>query len=260
MIVARFVWIFPATYLPRWLVPAIARKDPAPVWQAPFLIGFTGIRGIVSLAAALAIPFATASGAPFPHRDLILFLTFSVIVVTLVGQGLLAAERDPLARPHGDWAAPSDELEAADELASRRQTIEAVMRRLDAARGRAEAARARSSSRCAPITASGCSQLDYRIGADEADQQLARLSDELELRLIEAEREHLYALLCRGELKDDARRRIETRARPARSPPDGGPPRAAGTTSPSFAATPRKTRLRASNCRYWASLARPHGR
>jgi CPA1 family monovalent cation:H+ antiporter len=47
------------------------------------------VRGIVSLAAALAIPFATATGTPFPDRDLILFLTFSVILVTLVGQGLM---------------------------------------------------------------------------------------------------------------------------------------------------------------------------
>ena len=88
MIVARFVWMFPATYLPRWLSPSLARRDPSPPWQAPFLIGFTGIRGIVSLAAALAIPLATASGEPFPNRDLILFLTFAVIIVTLIGQGL----------------------------------------------------------------------------------------------------------------------------------------------------------------------------
>ncbi len=53
------------------------------------MLAFTGIRGIVSLAAALAIPFATASGTPFPGRDLILFLTFCVVLVTLVGQGLL---------------------------------------------------------------------------------------------------------------------------------------------------------------------------
>src|SRR5437667_3122243 len=89
VIVARFVWIYPATYLPRWLLAAVRRKDPSPPWQWPFILGFTGVRGIVSLAAALAIPFATDSGQPFPNRDLILFLTFSVILVTLVGQGLL---------------------------------------------------------------------------------------------------------------------------------------------------------------------------
>jgi Na+/H+ antiporter len=89
VIVARFVWVFPATYLPRWLFPPVRKKDPSPPWQWPFALAFTGVRGIVSLAAALAIPFATATGQPFPYRDLILFLTFSVILVTLVGQGLL---------------------------------------------------------------------------------------------------------------------------------------------------------------------------
>ena len=54
-----------------------------------FVIAFVGIRGVVSLAAALAIPLATAAGAPFPYRDLILSITFGVILITLVGQGLL---------------------------------------------------------------------------------------------------------------------------------------------------------------------------
>jgi len=75
VIAARFIWIFPATYLPRWLIPAIARRDPSPPWQWPFLLGFTGVRGIVSLAAALAIPLVTEDGRPFPDRDLILALT-----------------------------------------------------------------------------------------------------------------------------------------------------------------------------------------
>ena len=89
VIVARFVWVFPAIYLPRWLFPSVRRKDPSPPWQWPFLLAFTGVRGIVSLAAALAIPFVTSAGQPFPYRDLILFLTFSVILITLVGQGLM---------------------------------------------------------------------------------------------------------------------------------------------------------------------------
>src|SRR5438093_1338867 len=55
VIVARFVWVFPAVYLPRWLFPRIRRRDPSPPWQHPFVLAFTGVRGIVSLAAALAI-------------------------------------------------------------------------------------------------------------------------------------------------------------------------------------------------------------
>src|SRR5688572_11212349 len=89
VIVARFVWVFPATYGPRWLVPAIRRSDPYPNWKWVFVVAFTGVRGVVSLAAALAIPLSIEGGAAFPHRDLILFATFGVIIVTLVGQGLM---------------------------------------------------------------------------------------------------------------------------------------------------------------------------
>jgi len=89
IVVARFVWVFPATYMPRWVIPRIARNDPSPPWQFPFFLAFTGVRGVVSLAAALALPYTIASGADFPQRALILFVTFGVIIVTLVGQGIL---------------------------------------------------------------------------------------------------------------------------------------------------------------------------
>ena len=86
LILARFVWSYPTAYLSARLNFWGRRADPAPTWQAVFAVSVTGIRGIVSLAAALALPLAVAGGGPFPDRDLILFLTFSVILVTLVGQ------------------------------------------------------------------------------------------------------------------------------------------------------------------------------
>ncbi len=85
VIVMRFVWVYPATYLPR-LIPAIRRVDPMPNWRSPFMIAFTGLRGVVSLAAALSIP-VTINGAPFPERDIVLAATFIVIAVTLLGLG-----------------------------------------------------------------------------------------------------------------------------------------------------------------------------
>src|SRR5271157_6048576 len=88
-VISRFIWVFPAVYVPRWLSPALAKRDPSPPWQWAFLLAFVGVRGVVSLAAALGLPFYTASGAPFPYRDLILFITFGAIVVMLIGQGLL---------------------------------------------------------------------------------------------------------------------------------------------------------------------------
>jgi monovalent cation/hydrogen antiporter len=81
-IVARIVWVFPATYLPRRLSQRIRARDPSPPANAVFVVSWAGMRGAVSLAAALALPLAV------PERELLIFLTFCVIVATLVGQGL----------------------------------------------------------------------------------------------------------------------------------------------------------------------------
>jgi CPA1 family monovalent cation:H+ antiporter len=89
VIVVRFAWVFPTTYLARFLFRRLRERDPYPPWRAVFVIAWTGMRGVVSLAAAFALPFALPSGAPFPGRSLILFLTFGVIIVTLVVQGLM---------------------------------------------------------------------------------------------------------------------------------------------------------------------------
>jgi len=88
VIVVRIVWAVPAAYLPAALSPRIRAAEGRPSWQNVTVVAWTGLRGGVSLAAALAVPLTIANGAPFPHRDLILFLTFAVILSTLVGQGL----------------------------------------------------------------------------------------------------------------------------------------------------------------------------
>jgi CPA1 family monovalent cation:H+ antiporter len=88
VILVRLLWVFPATYLPRLLSAKLRQQDPYPAWQHVAIVGWTGMRGVVSLAAALALPMVVADGSPFPGRDLILFLTFVVILVTLVVQGL----------------------------------------------------------------------------------------------------------------------------------------------------------------------------
>lgn len=88
VIVIRVVWVFPASYLPRLLSKSLRKRDPYPRWQHVALVAWTGMRGVVSLAAAMALPMTTQSGQPFPARDLIVFITFVVILVTLVVQGL----------------------------------------------------------------------------------------------------------------------------------------------------------------------------
>jgi Na+/H+ antiporter len=208
VIVARFVWMYPATYLPRWLFPPLKRKDPAPPWQWPFVIAFTGVRGIVSLAAALAIPFATANGQAFPDRDLILFMTFSVILVTLVGQGLALPF---VIRALGLAHAGRRERRGAriDEYAAKRQAIEAALARLD------EFARERGlpESLVAPIRTQYRVRLRHSASADrgsnDGHNKLVELHAEIELLVIGAERQRTNELFCAGKLTDEARRRIE---------------------------------------------------
>jgi Na+/H+ antiporter len=206
VILARFVWIYPATYLPRWLIPAIARKDPAPPWQWPFVLGFTGVRGIVSLAAALAIPLAMDDGRPFPDRNLILFLTFSIILVTLVGQGLMLPG---LIRALGLDNAGARELHAdrTEERLARRHAIEAALTRLDAL----AMERGLTDSVVRPLRAEYRERLSHFEHTPQRaeNHQPAASPDEIELLLIAAERERINELYRQGTLRDEARRRLE---------------------------------------------------
>jgi Na+/H+ antiporter len=89
VIAVRFAWLFPAVYLRRKWIPSVRRNEgPDPPWQQVFVLSWAGMRGIVTLAAALALPETTQAGQLFPDRDLVVFLAFAVIVVTLLGQGL----------------------------------------------------------------------------------------------------------------------------------------------------------------------------
>lgn len=89
VIVARFAWVFPGAYVPRWVGRKLTGTgDPYPSWRNVAVVSWTGMRGVVSLAAALALPVRLPDGTPFPHRDVIQLLTFAVIFATLVGQGL----------------------------------------------------------------------------------------------------------------------------------------------------------------------------
>jgi len=118
VVVARFVWVFPATYLTR-IIPAARRADPAPSWRAVFLVGWSGLRGVVTLAAALALPL------DFPERSFILFVAFAVILATLVGQGMTL----PLVIKKLGLAPDSDA--AHDEVHARGLTTEAALARID---------------------------------------------------------------------------------------------------------------------------------
>src|SRR4029077_8278684 len=89
VIVLRLLWMFPATKLSYWIRTRVLRQNyPKPTAKQVFVVGWTGMRGVVALAAAIALPELLPDGSSFPQRNLIIFLTFSVILVTLVLQGL----------------------------------------------------------------------------------------------------------------------------------------------------------------------------
>lgn len=87
-IVIRIIWVFPGAYLPRILSRRIRKREQNPGWRPVFVVAWSGMRGVVSLASALAIPLTLTDGSSFPHRNLLLFITFTVILFTLVLQGL----------------------------------------------------------------------------------------------------------------------------------------------------------------------------
>ncbi|MFI9236603.1 Na+/H+ antiporter [Streptomyces sp. NPDC053079] len=123
VVAARYLWVFPATFLPRALSARIREREPDTTWKAPVIVGWAGMRGVVSLAIAFSIPVTTDDGSPFPARNLILFLTFSSVIGTLVVQGLTLPplirrlrlpDRDPGAITLAEAQAQSEASEAAE--------------------------------------------------------------------------------------------------------------------------------------------------
>jgi monovalent cation/hydrogen antiporter len=122
IVVARLVWMYPATYLAR-LLPNVRRRDPLPPWTYPTIISWAGMRGVVTLAAALALPRTLAGGAAYP-RDLFVWLAFSVIIGTLVLQGMTLPAAGRLLRIRGDDPKDDALAEAAVQQAAARAARE----------------------------------------------------------------------------------------------------------------------------------------
>jgi CPA1 family monovalent cation:H+ antiporter len=201
--VLRYVWIFPATYVVRWAFPRIRANDPYPPWQHTTLIGWMGMRGAVSLAAALAIPIYTDAGAPFPGRDYIIFLTFAVILGTLVVQGLTLPAMVRLLGLEDDGTAEREEVKARIHAAN------AALARIDelieedwVRNETAERLRGLYSFRRNRFTERYTGDGDGTIEEQSASyQQLLHV-------LLEAERQAVYELRREGLIGDDAMRTV----------------------------------------------------
>jgi CPA1 family monovalent cation:H+ antiporter len=206
VILVRFIWVFAATYLPRLLWPPLARRDPSPPWRWIFLIGFTGIRGVVSLAAALSIPL-TAGDAPFPERGFLLLVTFAVILVTLVGQGLTLPLVINAVCLTADGRKEQDEAKRK-EISARLASIDAALGRLDSLEGAVS-----SPETVAALRRRHGDRRTYFVaacqGLIEAQGDAFNAATQLQLDFVEAERAAIADIYARGEIGDDARRRIE---------------------------------------------------
>jgi monovalent cation/hydrogen antiporter len=123
-IAVRFAWIYPASYMRQILFPSRSAREPPFSEPEHFIMSWCGMRGIVSLAAALALPYAINEGAPFPQRDLIVFLTYFVIAVTLVVQGLSLGPLIRVLKVGADWS-EQEELQHA-KLALGKAAIAAI--------------------------------------------------------------------------------------------------------------------------------------
>jgi CPA1 family monovalent cation:H+ antiporter len=203
VILVRMVWVFPGT-VAAWRLDARRRQLPLPPWQHVTLVGWAGMSGVVSLAAALALPFTTHSGAPFPERDLIVFLTFSVILVTLVLKGLSLPFTIRLLGIEADGDA------AREEAKARYKAARAALARLDqlAAEQRAPAEkiehlRALYQRRMRHFSA------HYHDESHEEEDALASGYEQLRRTLLLDERQAVIRLRDDGVINDEVLRRIQ---------------------------------------------------
>jgi monovalent cation/hydrogen antiporter len=203
LILLRLVWVFPGAAV-GWLVRTrvLHQRERLPGRRQTFVLGWTGMRGVVSLAAALALPALLADGSPFPQRELIVFLTFCVICATLVLQGLTLP---PLIRALGLAGAAGPNCE---ELEARRIVIDAAISHLNDAR---EKDSDEAAAFYEDLTRHYQQELASLQAGGVSPGQVAEHDRHLELSLeaLRVERETAVRLRDEGRINDDVLRRIE---------------------------------------------------
>jgi monovalent cation/hydrogen antiporter len=204
VVAARFAWVLPATYLPRLVSARVRERGPAPPWRQRVLLAWAGMRGAVSLAAALALPLTTDAGAPFPDRALIVFLAFSVILATLVVQGLSM----PLViRALG--LEDDDDVEEREEFDARIRAAEAALERIEELADE-DWVRDDTAERLRGLYRFRRNRFVARLddGDDGGIEERSAAYQQLLRELIEAERAALFDLRRDGRIGDATMRRV----------------------------------------------------
>lgn len=200
----RMIWIYPAEWVARWVRQSwFHHQMDVPNNRKTFVVGWAGMRGVLTLAAALALPEVTESGAPFPHRAGILFLAFSAILVSLTGQGLTLPW---VIRKLGLCSAAGL---LAEERSARRSLVSAALRMLEEVRQRDEADAEAALELIERYYRQRLDSLQIaeqtRPNASRQQAAFARLSAELR----SVEREELLRLESEGAIGGETQRKLE---------------------------------------------------
>jgi len=195
----RFAWVYSALYLPRRLEASLRRREPAAPEAEFFIMSWCGMRGIVSLAAALALPVALADGSPFPYRDALIYFTFVIIAVTLVLQGLTLPALIRRLRVGVDWSLHDERLSARGAMS---KAAIAAIDALAQEKGIAPDLAGRISAEFAEKNPAG----EAEVSVPENHAVLARL---LRHGALVAEREALIRIWRESQISDDVLREFE---------------------------------------------------
>lgn len=201
-IVARLAWVFPGAYLPFLLFPRLRRTETPPTWQAVLVTGWAGMRGTITLAAALSIPLVQADGRPFPGRDIVIFLSFGVVVVTLLLQGTTLEALICRLRLR------ADDTRVREDRVARIAAVEAGLKRLRAA----PVTTAEETSALGEVIAEYEHRLAELTAAGEtraSAQRRRTAARHFRLQALQAERTALDDLWSRDVITDDTHRPLQ---------------------------------------------------
>ena len=201
LIATRIIWVYAVVYLPRWCGVKSGKDDPFPSWKPVFIVAWTGMRGALSLAAALALPFAISNNAEFPQRNLMIFITFFVILATLVAQGLTLP---PLIR---SLKLEDDGETAREEASVRLEITRAALTRIEELETTEDSLVLKHLETEYQRRAEGLETIVAE--GENSCRDYLQNDRQLQLEIVKAERAVLLNLRQRGALHNDAARRIE---------------------------------------------------